>query len=396
MTDLIRWLNKNRSFFQPDESFSARAIRHISNVEKNKLFSLDIEHMRTAEGRWFEAIVYEMFLDAAETTDEIGGVAVKGADAPRARRNIHLGQNGFFYSRNGDITIRGNGQDLAEFDLLLLDNENRIAFGEVVTSPSDLKEFEIEVEYKKRLLGYLFAQPSVPFLLISSFDISHFSVVRRLMKSRDNINIQTITCEQIKALVNRKGEEKYQKQARDHRKTFLATDLVKKKPFEYLQYHDWERNKVFSQVSNYVNARSTANTGETTVLVKKILYGGLYPSAIKSLCKEHEIRIRGEKLEFDDLMRNFSKVILATDLPGYDPLVYLRPRQKREYLKMVQDKEGNFKYERRTPPKVGFFLWLESLTPTLGSRITHQILESFSPANGNRGKPAPDIMNRQN
>ena len=189
---------------------------------------------------------------------------------------------------------------------------------------------------------------------------------------------------------------KYQKQARDHRKTFLATDLVKKKPFEYLQYHDWERNKVFSQVSNHVNARSTANPGETTVLVKKILYGGLYPSAIKSLCKEHEIRIRGEKLEFDDLMRNFSKVILATDLPGYDPLVYLRPRQKREYLKMVQDKEGNFKYERRTPPKVGFFLWLESLTPTLGSRITHQILESFSPVNGNRDKPAPDIMNRQN
>ena len=31
------------------------------------------------------------------------------------------------------------------------------------------------------------------------------------MKSRDNINIQTITCEQIKALVNRKGEEKVPK-----------------------------------------------------------------------------------------------------------------------------------------------------------------------------------------
>ena len=398
MTDLIRWLNKNRSSFQPDESFSVRAIRHISNVERNKLFSPEIEHMRTAEGRWFEAIVYEMFLDAAETTDEIGGVAVKGADAPRGIRNIHLGQNGFFYSRNGDITIRGNGQDLAEFDLLLVDHSNRIAFGEVVTSPSDLKEFEKEVEYKKRLLGYLFAQPSVPFLLISSFDISHFSVVRRLMKSRDNINIQTITCEQIKALVNQRGPAKDHPQARDHKKTFLATDLAQKKPFEYLRYHDWERNKVFSQVSNHANARDIPNPGETTVLVKKILYGGLYPSAIKSLCKEHEISIRGERLEFNALMRNFSKVILATDLPGYDPLVYLRPRQKREYLKMVQDKEGNFKYERRTPPKVGFFLWLESLAPTLGTRITHQILDAFSPVNGNGtgGRTTVDLLNRQN
>jgi hypothetical protein len=148
--------------------------------------------MRTAEGRWFEAIVYELFLDAGETTDEIGGVAVKGADAPRGRRNIHLGQNGFFYSRNGDITIRGNGQDLAEFDLLLLDRDKRIAFGEVVTSPSDLKEFEKEIEYKKRLLGYLFAQQSVPFILVSSFDISHFSVVRRLMKSKDNIETEIL------------------------------------------------------------------------------------------------------------------------------------------------------------------------------------------------------------
>ena len=96
MTDLIRWLNKNRSFFQPDESFSVRAIRHISNVERNKLFSPDIEHMRTAEGRWFEAIVYEMFLDAGETTDEIGGVAVKGADAPRGEEKYPPWPEWFF------------------------------------------------------------------------------------------------------------------------------------------------------------------------------------------------------------------------------------------------------------------------------------------------------------
>jgi hypothetical protein len=398
MTDLIRWLHKNRSTFQPDESYSVRAIRHISNIERKKLFSPEVEHMRTAEGRWFEAIVYEMFLDASEITDEIGGIAVKGADAPRGRRNIHLGQNGFFYSRNGDITIRGNGQDLAEFDLLMVDHDKSIAFGEVVTSPSDLKEFEKEVEYKKRLLGYLFAQPSVPFLLISSFDISNFSVVRRLMKSRDNINIQTITCEEIKALINRNRPEKVQRLVREHKKTFLATDLIQKKPFEYLQYHDGERNKVFSQVSNQVNVRNAPNPVETTVLVKKILYGGLYPSAVKTLCKEHQISIRGEILEFNDIMQNFSKVILATDLPGYDPLVYLRPRQKREYLKMVQDREGNFKYERRTPPKVGFFLWLESLTPTLGSRITRQILESFSPVDekGNCRNPIVEVPHHRN
>jgi hypothetical protein len=46
---------------------------------------------------------------------------------------------------------------------------------------------------------------------------------------------------------------------------------------------------------------------------------------------------------------------------------------------MVQDKDGNFKFERKTPSKVGFFLWLESISPSLGARITGKILDAFSP-----------------
>ena len=44
---------------------------------------------------------------------------------------------------------------------------------------------------------------------------------------------------------------------------------------------------------------------------------------------------------------------------------------------MVQAKDGHFKFERPTPPKVGFFLWLETLQPTLGVKITMDLLETF-------------------
>jgi hypothetical protein len=64
---------------------------------------------------------------------------MKGADTPHQRNNVQLGQNGFFYSKYGDITVRGNGYDLAEYDLLLVYSDNHIAFAEVVTSPADLK-----------------------------------------------------------------------------------------------------------------------------------------------------------------------------------------------------------------------------------------------------------------
>ena len=85
--------------------------------------------------------------------------------------------------------------------MLLVDSDNHVAFAEVVTSPSDLKEFEVEIAYKKKLLGYLYGQKITPFLLVSSFDLSNYTVVKRLAKDKTNAIIHTSSCEQIKSLV---------------------------------------------------------------------------------------------------------------------------------------------------------------------------------------------------
>ncbi|MCQ8893647.1 MAG: hypothetical protein NQU46_03300 [Methanolinea sp.] len=335
--------------------------------------------MRTAEGRWYEAIIYEMFVEIAARNDAIRFLALKGADAPRRRRTAQLGQNGIFYSRSGDITIRGNGQDLAEFDLLMVDGENRIIFAEVLTSPSDLKEFEVEIDYKRTLLGYLFDQPHVPFLLVSSFNVANYAAGRRILKNPDTYYFQTAPCEEIKSIIDprawtRRGRNTYL----PHPKMVDAAGFSFRRPFNYQKFHDWQRNWVFSNVSQEIDVKSTRSPHETSPLVKKILYGSLYPSAVRRVCQEYDFSIRGRKVGFDEIRKKFSKVILATDLPGYEPLIYLRSTEKKEYLKMVQDKEGNFKFERNTPSRVGFFLWLESLSPSLGSRIASKILQTFS------------------
>lgn len=380
MAQLTECLGDISAFLLPKTSTVRRAARHLSRVERAKLFSADIDRMRTAEGRWYEAIIYETFVEISAENDAIRSVALKGADAPRRRRNARLGQNGIFYSRSGDITIRGNGQDLAEFDLLMVDAKDRIMFAEVLTSPSDLKEFEVEVQYKRNLLGYLFNQPDVPFLLVSSFDISHYSAGRRILQTPHTYHIRTGSCESIKAsLDSRHAGKKAGSPAALHGKMVDATTLMFRRPFDYQKFHDWQRNWVFSHVSQSLDVKNAPNPHETAPLVKKILYGGLFPSAVRSVCRDYGFEIRGKKVGFDELQKRFSKMILATDLPGYEPLIYLRSREKKEYLKMVLDREGNFKFERNTPPRVGFFLWLESLTPSLGSRITHRILEAFSP-----------------
>jgi hypothetical protein len=375
---MIPWLNNNFKNFKPTAAIAINATRHMNQLERKKLFSVDIEPMRTAEGRWFEAIIYEMFLEISKKSEHIRFLARKGADAPKQQRLAKLGQNGIFYSKYGDIVIRGNGQDLAEFDLLLVTSTNEIAFAEVVTSPSDLKEFEQEIRFKKNLLGYLYNQKTVPFLLISSFDISNYSVVRRLAKAKENAIIFTSSCDQIKKLVKHYRSRILYTKPENHPKLVLATNLTFKNPFDYRRFHDDVRSRVFARITNHGPESNPPPASGTDDLVKKVLYGALFPQAIKAVCESYGMSVKGTRIEFLEFFRLYSKAIIATDLPGYELIIYLRSRQKKEYLKMVQAKDGHFKYERPTPSKVGFFLWLESLQPTLGTRITLSILETFT------------------
>lgn len=387
MTEITSWLKKNLSSFQPDERMALNATRHLSGLERSRLFSPEIEKMRTAEGRWYEAIIYEMFRSMASETDEIRQLALKGTDVPRpARQKIRLGQNGLFYSRCGDITVRGNGQDLAEFDLLLIDSHDQVTFAEVVTSASDMKEFEKEIAYKRTLLGYLFDQKQVPFLLVSSFDVTNYVVGRRLLKTPKTVNIQTASCEEIKTLLHPDRHRKQPGRPPQHQSLVLAHEIPLRKSFSYETYHEEERARVFDHVSSSPDGSLPDITNGTSQLVKKILYGGLYPSAIRSLCRDHRFLIRGEEIGYPELMKGYSKAVLATDLPGYEAIVYLRQRRKQEYLKMVQNGDGNFKFERVTPSRVGFYFWLESISPSLGARITRNLVDAFTPNGSKKGQ----------
>jgi hypothetical protein len=375
---MIPWLNSNFKNFKPNAAIALNATRHMNKIERKKLFSPDIEPMRTAEGRWFEAIVYEMFLDISKKSDRIKYLARKGADAPRRREDVKLGQNGLFYSKYGDITVRGNGQDLAEFDMLLVDSDNHVAFAEVVTSPSDLKEFEQEIAFKKRLIGYLYDQKITPFLLVSSIDLSNYSVVKRLAKDKTNAIIHTSSCEEIKSILKHYRPRILYNNPENHPNLIPATDFPMKHLFDYKRYHDEVRTQIFGEIGNGGDRKLPEITSQTGQLVKKVLYGGLFPQSVKLLCDSYGLTIKGRKIEFEDFSKYYSKAIIATDLPNYELIIYLRSRQKKEYHKMIQAKDGHFKFERPTPSKVGFFLWLEAIQPSLGTRITHQLLESFT------------------
>ena len=138
------------------------------------------------------------------------------------------------------------------------------------------------------------------------------------------------------------------------------------------------RTQIFGEIGKGVERELPKITSQTGQLVKKVLYGGLFPQSIKLLCDSYGLTVKGRKIEYEDFFKFYSKAIIATDLPNYELIIYLRSRQKKEYHKMIQAKDGHFKFERPTPSKVGFFLWLEAIQPSLGTRITYQLLESFT------------------
>jgi len=378
MRIMIRWLNHNFSSLRPDRAAALAALRHLSKGQKKNLFSMDPGTMKTAEGRWYEALIYEMVLRLAVSSDSIHHIVSKGADARIRRLKVQLGQNGLFYSQSGDIKVRGNGQDLAEFDLLLLGRDHEIAFGEIVTSSANLNELEEEIAYKKKLLGYLFGQEKVPFMLFSSVDISRVSAVRRLLRDPTNTLLSTATCEEIKTLIRPDDLSARINRPPLSPKLVEAPELALARPFDYKSLHDTQRSRILSGLWDPKRGLPKGSPSDGTDLVKKILLGALFPPAVRVMGQEVRLRVGDRVIPPGELLHRFSKVIPAVNLPDGEPLIYLKSREKRHYLKMVKSGDRTFRFEsNRSYRMMGFYLWLQSIQPSLGSRVAHQVLTRY-------------------
>lgn len=377
MLRMIKWIDGSFGKIKPDRRLALRAIDHLNHIDRKHLFSDEISDMRTAEGRWFEGLIYEIMCELAQKTDLIGGIVMKGPDMIYARKPSKPTINGTCYSKRGDLKVKGNSQDLAEIDLIIIDNEGRLAFAEIITSGSDLKDFEKEIAFKKRLLGYLFGQPNVPFLLISSVDISRNRIINRLLKDDENALIITSPCEILKKLI-RPSDLRKNKTRKPAGKLVPIYDMEMVRNFDYKALHDARRSRIITEIEKGKDVIGLKKGDEIPPIVKKIIFGGLEPPAISYLCRRYPLRIKGKEYDSSALMKRFSKVVFAVDLPDFEPVVYLRSRYKREFFKMVPDKSGGFRYQGlRKPHMKGFFNWLESAENSIDRGVSESLFNCF-------------------
>lgn len=367
-TSIGELVSKTLRSFQPSREIAIRALRHLSEKKKEDLFSKKEVPKKIAIGQWYEAVIYERLLELA-TLDGDYTLVRKWNDIWRRNRiRSRLGQDGLVYDETGAIVVRGNGQDIAELDILLTNRENEIAFAEVKNSGNNLEEFDTLIDYKRRLLSFLFSQP-IQFVLISSLELSNKPAIKLITSIPGNFFVVTGGLDKLHSSL--KPEDVFRRYLRrnDGFRSMLLSDLNTTK-INYLELHNMCRAEL---VNSVMNSR-TLNFKGNFSLVKRIVVGYLTESSIESLLSEKEIIFHGERLTSESF-RNFSRAVLAVSMPELRPALYLRLRAKPVYLKMGPFTTLTFKFERRIyQRRTAFFDWLENVESGIGPHVMNQIL----------------------
>lgn len=374
--DIIPLLCDKISTFDLTEEIIIRATRHLKKSNIKNLYSSNNFSRGSARGYLYEAIIYEIFLELIKENKLIKGMARRGADVTCNISKPNIGQNGFFYNENGEILIRSNGIDLAEVDLLLVDSNSNLSFAEITNSRQSLKGFEKEIDYKKRLISELNCQQKVPFLLISSIDINHKTIVQNLLNRPDNFFIRVDPFEKINKISNLLDAKKYDKIGNP--KLICLKEIKVNKEFDFIKLHDELKNKLFSAVKNKDSIDKLKSDLDKSPFVTKVILGSMYPNAIKCFFRDNAILIDGERWDADKILNHFNKVILAINIPELRLVIYLRMKKKHNYLKIGPITKNTFKSERVIGHfSEGLLKWLDTTNDNLGYNITNQIFDFY-------------------
>jgi len=364
------WVSEGLHSFKPSQEFSFQALRHLTKKKKENLFAQSNWVKRIAIGEWYEAIIYEKLLQLSRTDNDYSVVG-KGGDVPwRNRVKPRLGQNGLFYDMTGSIVARGNGQDLSEFDLLLTKLHNEYAFLEIKNSSHFLKDFNLNLKYKKRLLSYLLSKPVQCGIVVSSTKIGNKSVIKRITATTDSFLIITDEMDELASSVNPEDlHGRHNRRNVGFRPMRLSKIAIT--GYNYRRLHNAYRKKFIKAVKSEKKPKLEGNFW----MLKNVIVGNLEESAIIHLLNEKDIIFQGEKLTPENFSQKFSKVILSMSMPELRPVLYLRVQSKRLYLKMGPSTTKTFEFERRVYAKYTvFFDWLDSAESKIGPDLTKRIL----------------------
>lgn len=383
-SEIINYLQGKLYTFNPDDDIIYNALRHNKKQIRDDLFSEDNWKRRNAEGMWYEALIYEYFKSLSQDNDLIKGIVRKGDDIIGRPPRPEFRQNGLYYDNNGQIVIRGNGQDLAEIDLIILDNRDKIIFVEIITSNQNLKHFDKEIIHKRTLFNALTGQVNTQFLLISSVDVTKFKSIKKILSESNIFFALARNYELIKSRLNKSHVINYRSNQNKYPKLIDLSKIKIDITFNYKHIHDRIVNQLLTAAKKGVPFENIKISEKERHLVTKVFIGGLYPQTIKYICDNYIFKIRDKQLSYNNIRELFSKVILAISLPDFRPTLYFEIereyidiRKMGNFIKFGPKTIGSFDFERNIPRFVGFTLWLEEIEPCIEKERAEELLHYF-------------------
>jgi len=383
--ELYTYLKKKLTIFNASKELAIQASSHLVGRYKKDLFSQKYKSRRIAEGYWYEALIYEKIKTLSKNCDLIQGIIRKGADVSLKTIKQSRCKNGIQYDFNSSIVLKGNEQELAEIDMLIVDSKSQLYVIEITISDLNLKEFDKEIIYKRELLLKVTNYNKINFIIISSLNLLSRKPIIALSKMSDIYFINTGPYEKNKSHLAYPEVNNYLRKELVNEKIIDVNSLNINKKFDYNVYHDKVKSIIFSAMkSNKDIDIIKKELGEYTI-VPKVIIGNLLPEAVNYLCRENVIVVNEDIFTAKEILKYFSNVILTVKLPDLRPAIYLKVKPRyigkkkiETYLKLGLKSNHMFSFERNIPIFAGFFKWLDTIKPTLGAKTTKSFCDYFS------------------
>lgn len=373
--ELIPWLRENLQGWRPTKEDVLHSTRHIDGLDK-LLASKQNWDIRQAVGSLYEYVVYDRLVESAQLSDLVKGIVKKGNDSLKSQEGpaARLGQNGFFYSR-GDVYLRGNGQDLAEFDALVISREGHILPIETIVTKINFSEVRDEAEYKKTLLNFLFQQSDTNFALVSPLDFGESSQMDSFISQNRNHFFQTGPVDEIIHNLSQ-AELRQQTESSQRGKLISAKELVIRQ-FDYSRIHDEERKELLKDAIEGVSIDLQIAQARSSI-VKNVFLGTLGKDALEYFLDSFEVREKQlGRVTAQSFPRYFQRVVIGISMPKLRPILYLR-QHRPSYAKFGPSTMARFEFERNIDWRnTRVFDWLETVQDSIDSNSMRVLMQQF-------------------
>lgn len=340
--DVANWI----SDLKGDRMIYSLALRHDSAMRRN-LKSMSKKINAHGLGIFLEYYVYELVKANLANSSQLSFLVRKGADSSkREKHNSMAREDGIRYSSKGEIKIYGNGNDLAEIDIIMILKSGELILCEVVYSGNNLTYEHNEFSYKKHLLSYLFDRKAIGFL-VSVVDLTRKDVVKKFLMDESNRFVLLKNPPKVD-FIQTALFQPHEVDTTPNDKLLGLSQLEIKNKFDSQSLSVEYCNKLLNGVRN----GSTFEDFQT--LLSDSMLKNLYLFEVESkfwsdLFSEYTFKIKGRSMNISDLKICSETAIIGLSIRHLRPTIYLKVKKKIAYLKFIPSGIFEFKLEGTVP-----------------------------------------------